>query len=293
MKKVYFLTLLSLLGMTQIVAQDDYLPLVREGVQWVNEKVIINHGDTTSYYYKYEFNGDDPLHSYSGRVFKACYYYTSNQLDIEKDSLIAGVGKSSRTFIAFFRNAAMWRVYAQDRNLMDFWVATDGGTTDFYPFTDEEDWGYDCIRFYIECQREPLLNTENFTENEPMMIEGVSCNRYAYVNEQGDTLAYVVEGIGFDSYEMGDLLTPFTLKPDPNADYQEYCGLSHVIKDGKIIYKGMRYREDQYTGIGEVAADQRRLQDGNYYDLMGRSVGTSLPTMPGIYIHHGKKIVVR
>ena len=92
---------------------------------------------------------------------------------------------------------------------------------------------------------------------------------------------------------MGDLLTPFTRMPDPDADYQEYCGLSHVIKDGKIIYRGMRYDEQIWTGINEVAADQRREMDSNYYDLVGRAVGKDLPTVPGIYIHNGKKIVVR
>ena len=104
---------------------------------------------------------------------------------------------------------------------------------------------------------------------------------------------YIVQGIGFDSRDMGDLLTPFTRKPDPSADYQEWCGLSHVVKDGQIIYKGMRYRDGAHDGINEVAADRRRLQDANYYDLMGRPVGNDVPTTPGIYIHQGKKIVVR
>ena len=69
-------------------------------------------------------------------------------------------------------------------------------------------------------------------------------------------MCYVVEGIGFDSRNMGDLLTPFTREPDPDADYQEYWGLSHVIKDGKIIYKGMRYREDVPAELsGDVNGD--------------------------------------
>ena len=53
--------LLSTMGMGQAVAQeyDGYLSIVREGVKWVNEKVIVNHGDTTRYYYNYEFSGKD------------------------------------------------------------------------------------------------------------------------------------------------------------------------------------------------------------------------------------------
>ena len=126
------------------------------------------------------------------------------------------------------------------------------------------------------------------------MIDGYRCSRLAYIGEDGDTLAYIVEGIGFDSRDMGDLLTPFTQQPDHDADYQEWCGLSHVVKDGQIIYKGMRYREGAFTGIDEVVADRTgRPQDENYYDLMGRPMGKDVPTAPGIYIHNGKKIVVR
>ena len=104
----------------------------------------------------------------------------------------------------------------------------------------------------------------------------------------------MVEGIGFDSRNMGDLLTPFTREPDPDADYQEYCGLCHVVKDGQIIYKGMRYDPGNMTGIDEVVADkpQARQVDDNYYNLMGQPMGKTLPTAPGIYIHHGKKICV-
>ena len=89
------------------------------------------------------------------------------------------------------------------------------------------------------------------------------------------------------------IIRPVDTVHPSNADYQEYCGLSHVIKDGKIIYKGLRYRDGAFDGIDEVAAEQRCVADGNYYDLMGRPVGKEVPTTPGIYIHNGQKIVVR
>ena len=154
------------------------------------------------------------------------------------------------------------------------------------------------IYYYINNQAYPqmnLLNTDNFVKADPIVIDGVLCSRIAYIGEQGDTLAYVVEGIGFDSYDMGDLLTPFTRYPEADCGcYKEYCGLSHVVKDGKIIYKGMRYRDDNHVGINEVVADQPRYStDPSYYNLMGQPVGKEVPSTPGIYIHQGKKIVVR
>ena len=138
-----------------------------------------------------------------------------------------------------------------------------------------------------------FASCESITSVEPIEIEGIQCNRYAYVGDDGEVKAYVVEGIGFDSRDMGDLLTPFTRKPDPDADYQEFWGLCHVVKDGQIIYKGMRYNPDNLTGIDELDADKARQVDGNYYNLMGQPMGKQLPTTPGIYIHYGKKIVVK
>ena len=149
--------------------------------------------------------------------------------------------------------------------MMQFDMATDGGTILLYRFGD-----YGCDDYYLWMQKcwedifgiEPFLSEDNFMEVEPVTIEGVECERYAYIGEDGDTLAYVVEGIGFDSRDMGDLLTPFTRRPDPTADYQEWCGLCHVVKDGKVIYKGMRYSPNNMTGIDEVVANKtRRLLD--------------------------------
>ena len=141
----------------------------------------------------------------------------------------------------------------------------DGGTRIIYCFGTF----VNCATYYMNCQRnsgEELLTIDNFYEIEPLMIDGCYCSRYAYIDEQGDTMCFVVEGIGFDSRDMGDLLTPFTRKPDPDADYQEYWGLSHVIKDGKIIYRGMRFDPDKVYGIpgdmngdGEIGVDDLAL----------------------------------
>ena len=242
MKKTFLIVVLALLGVTQAMAQsEDYLPIVREGVQWVNEKVIVNNGDTTRYYYKYEFSGNDSIWL---KVNHALYYYTGDNLDVERDSLIAGLREG---------------LYGND---------------------------------FISNGSVPFLTSDNFMEVEPITIEGIECERYAYIGENGDTLAYVVEGIGFDSRDMGDLLTPFTRKPNPTDEYQDWWGLSHVVKDGKIIYKGMRYREDGFDGINEAVVDKARPMDDNYYNLMGQPVGKVVPTTPGIYIHHGQKICV-
>ena len=299
MKKTILFTLFALLGMSQAAAQDEtqYLSFVSEGRKWVNEKVIINHGDTTSYYYVYEIQGDDPnSHWYATGTPKLCHYYTGSGIDVNNDSIIASLEETAPgAGLKCFNNHALDKVDKEGRNLFVrlFFIGIDEGEMLYYI---DPSAVTSSLSNYLYFQVEPAtLNEDNCFEIDPIEIEGYQCYRIAHVNEQGEPKCYIVGGIGFDSYNMGDLLTPFTREPDPNADYQEYCGLCHVVQDGRIIYKGMRYTPDNMTGVDEVRTDQpkRHNVDDNYYNLMGQAMGKSLPSTPGIYIHQGKKIVIR
>jgi len=276
----------------QDYVEDRYLPVIREGVKWVNEYVKISDEDTTNYYYSYEFKGNHPeLDAYS-RVFKAVYSkdYDASGASHGDERLVAGVREDEACILSFMNEPLGLMT-----NLINFY--TYYGNDDVSLLHENLDGMWD-IDYYINHQAYPhmnLLNSDNFVKADPIEIDGVLCSRIAYIGEQGDTLAYLVEGIGIDSRDMGDLLTPFTQYPDADCGcYKELCGLSHVVKDGKIIYKGMRYRDDVLAGIDEVDTDKaRRPMDDNYYNLMGQPVGKDVPTAPGIYIHQGKKIVIR
>ena len=272
-----------------------YLPIVREGVKWVNERVIIDHGTKTSYYYTYEIKGTQLPHPNYFEELPACHYYTGTQIDPDNDSIISLL-RDGGSWVTCYNNWAYDKMCRENRNLIRRGVLTgigDGEILYEISYLDQQEQ----VDMYINRQRDPIfLTRDNLIVADPVDIEGYSCRRLAYINEKGDTLAYIIDGIGFDSRDMGDLLTPFTQTLDPWAnweEYQEYCGLSHVIKDGKIIYKGMRYREGAFDGVDEVVADKSpRPQDENYYDLMGQPVGKDVPTAPGIYIHNYQKIIV-
>ena len=262
------------------VREDEVPELVREGVKWVNERVVIEHGDTTRSYYTYEFMGMDD------RMNLLCHYYEGDSLDSEQDSVIA----SMRYYECYTNKALTTLASKYPERLMIYWI---NQIYSFDGYIESVLSSANPTAFYTKWQIGDFLSLDNFVEVEPIWIEGLKCRRYAYYGDGDEPLCYVVEGIGFDSRDMGDLLTPFTRKPDPDADYQEYWGLSHVIKDGKIIYKGMRYNLNNVTGVDELAVDKARQADGNYYNLMGQPLGRQLPTTPGIYIHNGKKIIVK
>ena len=224
-----------------VAPMDGRLPLLREGVTWVNERVVIDHGVTTRYYYRYELQSE-PSENLATRM--SCLYHSYDKTNGGEDAMVAELLEDPYWWeLYYYTNLPMDKVVEENRNLMNYngpTAAYSNGGHRFFFFNHHDT--YYTMNQYIGSQRKPkILTTDNFIEVEPVEIEGVQCRRYAYVDETGEIQAYVVEGIGFDSRDMGDLLTPFTRKPDPDADYQEWCGLSHVIKDGKIIYKGLRY----------------------------------------------------
>ena len=234
--------------------ENRYMPVIREGVKWVNVHVVINDSDTTYNYYTYEFKGNYPERDPYDCVFKAVYSqnYTANGVDYGDEKLVAGL-RENEALILSFRNEALNGV----DNLINFYSYYGDNDVRYLHEDLEGMWDID---YYINNQTDPdknFLTTDNFVKADPIEIDGFRCSRIAYIGEQGDTLAYIVEGIGFDSRDMGDLLTPFTRYPEADCGecYQEYCGLSHVIKDGKIIYKGLGYRPivpGDVNGDGEV-----------------------------------------
>ena len=123
MKKILLISVLALLGMSQAVAyNNEYVPLVREGVKWVNEKVIVDHGDTTSYYYVYEIQGDDPDWQWDQETTsKLCHYYTGNHIDVNNDSIIsslAEVGLDISAIVNCHNNWALDKADFENRTIM-------------------------------------------------------------------------------------------------------------------------------------------------------------------------------
>ena len=236
-----------------VAHNDGRLPLLRDGVTWVNERVIVENGDTTRYYYSYETQNDP---SYNFETSIPCRYHSYSQAGGD-DAVVAELRDLVYyNMTDYTYNLPLQKVVKEKRNLIN-WYSQDYGILYYMKHNDPEYTS----GWYVSSQYNPkLLTTDNFTEVEPVEIEGFQCRRYAYVDETGEVQAYLVEGIGFDSRDMGDLLTPFTRKPDPDAEYQEWCGLSHVIKDGKIIYKGLRYNAAAVEGLtdelpGDVNGD--------------------------------------
>ncbi len=300
MKKTLLIALFALLGLAQAVAQEyEYAPFVREGVKWVcyydrhdnffpPTDIFFNSGKN---YFILEMSGDTVI---NGNSYKAIHKYSGAAIDPLNDTIL---------------------LYVREENKIVYGIAPEGH---FYPgFVVGYGYGdgsehpyYESIFLQAINHEELILYNFNDPENYYDLIfwrdRGGHAGRLKYIANDtiqvGDRLAkkhvfnryednfYIIESVGFDSDDTPGYLLAYLFNHYPCPPYW----LSHVVQNGTIIYKGVHYDPNIRVGIDEVVEDKvSRPLDPRYYDLMGRAVGTEVPTTPGIYIHQGKKIVVR
>ncbi len=104
-------------------------------------------------------------------------------------------------------------------------------------------------------------------------------------------LVPVIPVTEIDGYEVTNLTGRFTV-PANKADGKYYIGI-HAISDADkftLTIDNLSLDVAVVSAIDDINA--ARVQDDNYYDLMGRKMNpNNLPA--GIYIHAGKKILVK
>ena len=295
MKKTLLISILALLGMTQAAAQEyEYVPFVREGVKWVY--FYNNRGNqyyppdpdlqTGTVYLNLEFKGDTLI---NGKDYKALHKYYRNAINEENDTI---------------------PIYLREENKVVYGIVPDGKTYADCPIGNICEGGviFEDIRdgneFVLYDFQDPVAYWGShyndlwddsiyiFISIDTIAIGNHLAKKYINSLREG-LLFYIIEGVGIDSPTNGYTLFPF--RPMGTGTNDASFKFSHVIEDGQIVYKGFNFNPDDWNGIDEVVAEkpQARQVDDNYYNLMGQPMGKTLPTAPGIYIHHGKKIVVR
>ncbi len=302
MKKILLLTLLALLGMTQAVAQEyEYVPFVREGVKWVYFYIyqgnLFPPDDPNlalgKVYLTLEFRGDTVI---NGKTYKAMHKYYGDAINEENDTVPIYMREEDKKVYGFVTDG---------KHYSDCPIGIGGATDVYEKISNHEEfilYDFNAPTAYLT----ELLGWEDEFDTyffNTLSIDTISVGNHLVKRfiishcDMSIPLFSIIEGIGFDSMKRYNTMTSgligYTLFPIwKMSGNSPYLALSHVIEDGKIIYKATNY--DEPNAIGEVVADgTRRPLDANYYNLTGQPVGKDLPTTPGIYIRQGKKIVVR
>ena len=284
MKKTLLFTLLTLLGVTSAVAHEyEYVPFVREGVKWVY--VCKNPYWVEEFwgneYYSFEFLSDVRIGDKYYKPIRLTRY-------LDKD----GTNKEVMDFTP---------LYLREENKVVYAIIPDGilhpqcpaGMFNYigYPY-DNSPITVSNEEFILYDFNDPMSLYEGFVEYNGLDYEIIGghkskCHHYTWYYGDDEV---IIEGIGYD----GAAGMPLFYFEYFITGFQVTYYLSHVIESGEIIYKSKSYKSDIHVGIDEMITDQSHvLADENYYNLMGQPVGTDVPTTPGIYIHNGKKIVVR
>ena len=217
------------------IPEDEYMPLLREGVKWVyiETQYGYNHNGVDfdySRFYNIEMKGDTTI---DGTTYKKCYRYSG--VDWSNTGYIIC---SNTKPIALLREEGRV-LYAYNYDNFYFRV---GQTMYDYPFwyTDDDSW-------YANDGKDVKLY--EFNENEYFKFEGYM----PFLNQNSEIFSYnanfydvndgvFIEGIGFDSYNHGDLLTPFYESSYCTCIFRSETGLHHVEDgDGNIIYYGKAF----------------------------------------------------
>ena len=297
MKKLILMILLVLLGIGQMVALEyEYVPFVREGVKWV---YYFRNSDVVYPPYPYlpvgtvpltlEFKGDA---EFNGKTYKAMHKYYGNSINVENDTIPIYMREEDKVVYAiipdgkFYSDCPIGNYAPMDGTILYDDAIHEGREFILYDFNNPIDYWNNIVENSLDWYYDSYyLNMDTIEVGDHL------AKRYV-----GQIISefHMIEGIGIDGYYSYTLsfFMPMILGLGGPTFH-----LSHVVEDGNIIYKGLYYLPDIMTGLDEVVADHPRegaaALDPNYYNLMGQPVGTTLPSVPGIYIHHGNKILVR
>lgn len=154
--------------------------------------------------------------------------------------------------------------------------------------------GTNLLKPLIEAQVVPTKETK----------EGVTYYNYLFGFYQAN------KGLGVDTYEANQFLLGFWISNGTGKFYSNSACLPIAEADADKMNLGVSYDDfgptggkkipavffdfanaDGTTGIDEVVNTTVKNNDGKYYTLSGQQV--EKPTAGGIYIHNGKKFVVK
>ena len=294
MKKTFLIIAMALLGMTQAVAQEyEYVPFVREGVKWIY--YINNYGDLYppdanfpegKTWYTLELKGDTVI---NGKTYKAMHKYYGESINGDNDTIPIFLREEDKVVYAIVPDGRRYLDCPLGNKFFSRVDPYSGEEYVLYDFKDPDAF-WNAVLNRLDEDMDMYGDLYENLGFDFITIGNHKAKRHTGMLAGVDEF-YTVEGIGLDSWRYGTPLCFFMKGWAPSCATFNF---SHVIEGNRIIYKGHFYDPDIHVGIDEAVTDKTsRPIDARYYDLMGRAVGTEVPTEPGIYIHQGKKLVIR
>ena len=235
MKKITLL-LLGLLMITSASAvENDYVPLVREGVVW--EYVGFRQNEDNSHQhslYALEFNGTTTI---DGKVYHKIYRTDYDKQGNAQEPYFVAYVREENKIVSVYIDT-----YEQDEDFYyTYWWMMPKTLYDFskpmflpdeayIPFLGGEDGGpYDYNTNYTTCS---LIEVE----------VGETTRKGYFIDHGNDDESFkTIEGIGVDC-DFGDLLIPYRTY---STGFNPMASLAAVYENGELVYKGRAYDKAQ------------------------------------------------
>ena len=281
MKKIIF-TMLGMLMITGASAEDnEYFPLVRDGVTWyyLRYEGSLNELLPISSYYLYSYNCDgDTVVVDKGEMKtykKVVYKEYDNSQNVTYSAVLRCIREEDKVVYAkdLFEN-----IYDLPEDILykplllyPYWAGWDDENSQFYTeYNNYEGPIYDFNRESFLPDDHGLGLGRRFRRQcsaTNVTINGESHKAYSLSDSIGYYTAAVIEGIGIDS-RAGHLLGP--QYPLAASFYQTLDGLAWVEENGSIIYKGVMYDSAQsiITDISNINGD-KQVAGVRYYNIAG------------------------
>ena len=262
MKKITLL-LLGLLTMTNASAdENEYVPLVREGVVWEYVGHYFDLPDDsyiTELLYTLEINGTTVI---DGELYYNVYRTDYNdELLAQEPFLVAYVREEDKVVTAIDNEKHWWHIpqilydFNKPMFLPDSETVETLGIEDYY--------GLEIIDYFMHRYI-------------PITVEVAGALRNGYHINYDDGVNYyypdyeakIIEGIGVDC-RYGDFLVPYR---EYVTSINPMASLSAVYENGELVYKGNAYDQalqlKDPEAISTIAGD-KKVANVRYYNLAG------------------------
>ena len=249
-------------------------PLVREGVVW--HYVYWNYDyEVTMYPYctelNVQFKGDTTI---CGVQYKKCFLFDSPTLPDNALPVYYAREENGKVMFTQPRHQVVDTLHGAFMPEIPGEFFELNGETLVYDFSD--------MSSFAENIHAEIVSTSE------VEVNGVPAKKY-HLSLPDAYECDFVEGVGVDGKYGGVLFCPFIILSTGYSSRP--CGLIKLTDlDGNVLYKGAKY--DKYNSIDRVDDDASAAADPRWYDLLGHPFD-SRPTQPGVYIHQGKKVVVK
>ena len=308
MKKTILTFMLFLATFLGSWAQEyEYIPFVREGVQWVNILLYPSGIISPEHFVTYvdEFKGDTVIND---MVYKKMYRTVGeyNRDSLMSDHTPGDIGTPHVPFLIACCREKDKKVYCiyseQYNNILDNNTICYALGKESENFAVSNEWLMydfeDPVNFFMnEVTSGYYRSGFTIALTDTITINNTTRKYYAithYYGKVGFELEYIIEGIGLvtdkNSSPFGSMPSPISPLAIKSGMYG-YGSQYFVKEDGVKVYDYPKYKEiDQATAVDHIEADPQRPIDNTYYNLMGQPV---VNPGPGIYIQNHKKVIVR